>query len=88
MSVIIENSTVRLVLSDDAKPQSLLHKPTGEELLASGSEVSMFSVTQERPYNNEIKLVYMNQRTTYPANSVKREGNMLTVGAYTSVILG
>ncbi|MBR7096046.1 MAG: hypothetical protein IKC73_07505 [Clostridia bacterium] len=80
MSVIIENSTVRLVLSDDAKPQSLLHKPTGEELLASGSEVSMFSVTQERPYNNEIKLVYMNQRTTYPANSVRRDGDMLTVG--------
>ena len=80
MSVIFENSTVRLVLGDDARPVSLLHKPSGEEMLAEGSEVSMFSVTQERPYNNEIKLVYMNQRTVYPANSVKREGNMLTVG--------
>lgn len=79
-SIVFENSTVRLVLGEDATPLSLLHKPTGEELLYPDREVKAFSVTQERPYNNEIKLVYMNQRTTFAANSLRLEGNMLSVG--------
>ena len=78
--IVFENSTVRLVFAEDATPVSLLHKPTGEELLYTDSEVKAFSVTQERPYNNEIKLVYMNQRTTFAANSLRLEGNMLSVG--------
>ena len=79
-SIVFENSTVRLTLGADATPLSLLYKPTGEELLYPNSGVKAFSVTQERPYNNEIKLVYMNQRTTFYANSLRLDGNMLSVG--------
>lgn len=79
-SIVLENSSVRLVIGEDAVPKSLLYKPTGEELLYPDTEVSIFSVTQERPYNNENKLVYMNQRTTYQANSIRREGDVLSVG--------
>ncbi len=78
--IVFENSTVRLTLGDDATPLSLLYKPTGDELLCADSGVKAFSVTQERPYNNENKLVYMNQRTTYTANSLRLRDNLLSVG--------
>lgn len=79
-SLIFENSTMRLAVGENAVVESLIYKKTGEELLAPGVELSLFTVTQERPYNNENKLIYMNQRTTYTANALTREGDILTVG--------
>ncbi|MHB1295263.1 MAG: hypothetical protein ACYC4R_09750 [Anaerolineae bacterium] len=78
--VIIENDHLRLCVGGDGVTKSLIHKPTGEECLATGEEVALFSVTQERPYNNEVKLAHPNKRTTFQANRIRREGNRLIVG--------
>ncbi len=42
--------------------------------------MALFSLTQERPYNNEIKLMNPNKRTTFAANRVRRDGDKLIVG--------
>lgn len=78
--VIIENPLLRLVIGEDCIVKSLIHKATGEECLATDQEISLFSVTQERPYNNEVKLMHPNKRTTFQANHISRDGNKLTVG--------
>ena len=63
--IVLENSKFRFIIGEDAKPISLVDKFTNEELLYCNSQISLFSVTQERPFNNENKLTYMNQRTVY-----------------------
>ena len=78
--VVVGNSRFTLTLGDDAVPKSLIVKATGEEMLASARGRSAFSVTQERPFNNEVKLSYPNARTVYRADSVQREGSVLRVG--------
>ena len=79
-NVIIENKHFRLTVGEDCKVKSFISLPSGEELAEAGEEISLFSVTQDRPFNNEIKLAYMNKRTTYEANRLTREGDILTVG--------
>ncbi|MEA4889418.1 MAG: hypothetical protein VB070_08135 [Clostridiaceae bacterium] len=78
--IIIENGFFKLVIGGNCLTKSLVHKPTGEECLAVGEEIALFSVTQERPFNNEVKLAHPNKRTTFQANRVRREGNKLIVG--------
>lgn len=77
--IILENRSFQLTVGADAIVKSLLVKATGEECLASGTETALFSVTQERPFNNEVKLAHPNKRTTYQANRLRREGNRLIV---------
>ncbi len=79
-SILFENDLFRFELGQDACAKSLILKSTGEELLDASERLSMFSVTQERPFNNEVKLSHPNKRTTYPANSVTRDGNRLIIG--------
>ena len=78
--ILLETEAFRLTLGADAAAESLVYKPTGEELLQNAEHLPLFSVTQERPYNNEVKLAHPNKRTTFPANRVRREGNRLIVG--------
>lgn len=78
-NIILENRHFRLTLGEDGIARSLLHKASGQECLDQTELMSLFSVTEPRPYNNEIKLAYPNKRTTYQANRVRREGNLLTV---------
>ena len=78
--IILENEQFRLTVGDDCITQSLVHKPTNEECLALGEKISLFSVTQERPFNNEIKLSHPNKRTTFQANRIRREDNRLVIG--------
>lgn len=78
--IVFENSRFVLTVGDDAVAKSLRLKSTGEELLDLRDPTPLFSVTQPRPFNNEIKLAYPNVRTTYPANRIRRDGNRLTVG--------
>ena len=82
--ITLENAKFRLVLGGGGAAESLMLKATGEELLDRSVRVPFFSVTQERPYNNEIKLVEMHTRTTYPAVSVRMEGEDLVVGFKTA----
>lgn len=43
-------------------------------------ETAVFSLTEDRPYNNEIKLAHPNKRTTFSANRLRIENDQLIVG--------
>ena len=79
-SIVIGNGLFRLTVGEDGLARSLILTESGEECLAQGEEIALFSVTQERPFNNEVKLAHPNKRTTFPANSLRREGDLLHVG--------
>ena len=78
--IIIENEKFILTLSSDCCAESLVLKETGRECLATDEKLPFFSLTEDRPYNNEIKLAHPNKRTTFNANKVRRQGNFLIVG--------
>ena len=80
MSIIIENKELCLTLGEDCIAKSLICKATGEECLMQGENMALFSLTEDRPFNNEIKLAHPNKRTVFQANRVRREGNQLIVG--------
>ena len=82
--IVIENAKMRLVIGGDGRARSLREKKSGEEMLVEEPSGPFFSVTQMRPFNNEIKLHHPNTRTTYRANRVRREGNRLFVGFETA----
>jgi hypothetical protein len=79
-NIVLENEIFCLTLGEDAVAKSLVLKRTGEELLAPENDQPFFSVTQERPYNNEVKLTHMNRQTTFPAERVRMEEGKLIVG--------
>lgn len=78
--ILFDNRTFRLVVGSNGLVKSLVVKENGEECLAQDQGIALFSATQERPYNNEVKLAHPNKRTTYQANAIRREGNRLIVG--------
>ena len=78
--IIIENKHLRLVVGSDCIAKSLLCKDSGEECLMPGIQMPLFTVTQDRPFNNEIKLAYPCKNTTYRANRLRREGDKLIMG--------
>ncbi|MDD4009394.1 MAG: hypothetical protein PHQ67_06225 [Fermentimonas sp.] len=78
--VVIENEQYRLIVGNNAIAKSLVLKSTNEECLMQGENIALFSVTQERPYHNELKLGHPNKRSTYQADTVYREGENLIVG--------
>ena len=65
---VFENKKFRLTVGENAITESLIYKENGEELLKEGEEIALFSVTQLRPFNNEVKLAYMNKRTLQQGN--------------------
>ena len=78
--VVIENARFKLVLGDNARAKSLVVKATGAEMLDLAEDIPAFSVIQERPFNNEVKLVFPHRRTEFRADRVRREGDDLYVG--------
>lgn len=78
--IAFETDTFRLVLGKDATAKSLVLKANGEECLDTKEGIPLFSTTQDRPFNNEIKLAWPNKRTTYPANRLRLDGDRLIVG--------
>ena len=80
MDIVIENTHLRLTVGSDCIVKSLIHKASGEECLVQDQDIALFSITQPRPFNNEVKLVYSNKRTTFQANRLRREGDRLIVG--------
>ena len=78
-SYVFENKNFRLTVGENALTESLIYKPNGEELLMADEEISLFSVTQLRPFNNEVKLAYMNKKTTFEANKIAVEGNKIII---------
>ena len=78
--IVIENDQFKLVVGSNAIAKSLTLKPDGEECLMQGVDMAVFSVTQERPFHNELKLGHPNKKTTFQANRIRREGDQLIVG--------
>lgn len=78
--VIIENEEFRLAISPEGYAKSLLYKTGNEELLIQGQQVPVCTITQERPYQNEVKLAYPTKETTFRANSARKEGDKLIIG--------
>ena len=78
--VIIENDEIKLVISQDGIAKSLVYKPSNSECLIQGKKVPVSAITEERPYQNEIKLAYPTKRTTFKANSVRKDGDKLIIG--------
>jgi hypothetical protein len=78
-AIILENSDTRLVIGGTGVAESLIHKPTGQECLAVNRNISMFTVTQYRPYDNELQLSYTAKPTHFPVNKIRREGEHLIV---------
>ena len=70
--IVLENATFRLVVGTNAVARSLVVKATGEECLSAVEPLPLFTATQDRPFNNEIKLIHPNKRTVYPACSIRR----------------
>ncbi len=77
--IVIENKHFILKLNGNAVCESLVLKADGRELLNKSEKRSIFSLTEKRPYNNEIKLMYPNKRTSFEAKSIKLEGDKLIV---------
>ncbi len=78
--VVVENESFKLVVGADAVAKSLVVKATGEEMLDLSEDIPVFSVIQDRPFNNEVKLLFANKRTEFRADRLRREGNFLYVG--------
>ncbi len=68
--IIIQNRLCKLVLQRSGRPRSLTLLATGEELLDAAQQLALFTVTQERPFQNEVKLSHPNKRTVFSAVSV------------------
>ncbi len=78
--VILENDQMRLVITSDGNAKSLFYKPTKTECLIQGVKVPISTITEPRPYQNEVKLAYPNKRTTFKSNAVRQAGNKLVIG--------
>ena len=77
--VTIENRRCRLVLSGTGMARSLVVKATGEELLESGAVVPFSTITQNRAYDNEFKLMYAAKPWTIPSDRIERVGDELRI---------
>jgi hypothetical protein len=77
--VVIENDEIKLIISHDGCAKSLIHKPTGTECLIGSRRVPVSTITEPRPYQNEVKLAYPNKRTTFKSNAVRKEGDKLVI---------
>ena len=78
--IVIENNLYKLIISSDCCAKSLIFKPLNEECLYTDKKIPLFSITEKRPFNNEIKLAHPNKRTTFNANRVRREDDKLIIG--------
>ena len=78
--VVFENRRMTLRIGGDACAKSLVLKGTGEECLSAGERLPLFTSTQNRPFNNQTKLIHPSKRMTYRANRLRRDGDRLVVG--------
>jgi hypothetical protein len=77
--IVLENAEMRLVISSSGTARSLIHKASGQECLVRDVDAPMFTLTQDRPYDNELQLAYPAEVTHFPAAQVKRDGDNLLV---------
>ncbi|MBE6715972.1 MAG: hypothetical protein E7573_03540 [Ruminococcaceae bacterium] len=77
--IIIENESISLTIGKDGKVYSLKYIPSNEELLCD-TKTSMFTVTQERFFDNELKLIYPSRRINIPSDRIRIENGRLVAG--------
>lgn len=75
--ILIETSDFRLTVGTNAVVKSLVVKATGEETVDASMDVPLCAAVQDRPFNNEIKLIQPNKRTVYPATGLRWDGDRL-----------
>jgi hypothetical protein len=78
-SIVLENAEMRLEISPSGTARSLIHKASGQECLAQDVDVPMFTLTQDRPYDNELQLAYPAEVTHFSGTQVRRERESLLV---------
>jgi len=78
--IVLENKKFSLTINPDCSLESLIYKSLNEECLYQGEKFSAFAITEERPYNNEIKLAYPNKKLTFQGNRIRKEDNKLIIG--------
>ncbi len=78
--ITIENTDMRLLIGTNGQALSLVSKPDNRECLFTDVRVPAFSLTQCRPYDNELQLKYPANPKTFPANSVRMENDRLIIG--------
>jgi len=79
-SIIIENTHLKLTLGLDGKAYSLICKDSGKECIDQNEIMPAFSVTEDRPVNNELKLSHPNKKMTFESKSARIEDNSLIIG--------
>ncbi len=91
-SIVIENRHFCLTFGKNALAESLILKKNGRELLDKSASIPVFSIVENRPYHNEIKLMYPNKRSIFGAKSVelvdgriKVYFDLVTFGAWVDV---
>jgi hypothetical protein len=77
--IILENAEMRLEISPGGTAKSLIHKSSGQQCLARNVDIPMFTLTQDRPYDNELQLAYPAEVKQFPVTRVKYEKNHLVV---------
>ncbi len=78
--IVLSNAFMQLTLGTDGKAHSLVCLQTGEELLDTVHLMPLCSLTQERFYDNESKLMHTSRRTTLQSNSLRYADGRLVVG--------
>ena len=78
--VVIENKAFRLTLDAGGFAKSLVAKGTGEECLCPGVRIPFARLRQDRPYDNEIKLVEPAKPRFFASNRIVRSGDVLEIG--------
>jgi hypothetical protein len=78
--ITIENEQIKLVISPEGFARSLIYKPSKTECLIKDKKIPLSTITEERPYQNEVKLAYPTKRTTFKSNSIRKEGGKLVIG--------
>ncbi|MBQ4042603.1 MAG: hypothetical protein IJD06_01300 [Clostridia bacterium] len=78
-SILLENEQFRLLLSPAGTASSLILKSSGEECLCDG-DTPLCTLTEDRLYNNELKLAHPTKETTLSSNRLRLEGDNLIVG--------
>ncbi len=78
-SIILENEFIRFSVGKNGKALSLILKCKGEDVLAD-SETSLFSISQDRFFDNELKLMHPARQENIQSDSIRYENGSLIAG--------
>lgn len=78
-NIILQNQQLRFEISKEAIPLSLIHIPSGKEILSKEWREPLFGLTQMTPYDNEWQLTMPARETYFAANSIKPLSDQLEI---------